>query len=296
MNMGATQLHFEKSHHADHLQSLRRAYEWVGITQGRARQYKKLITEFFTQDQRSQKHILAYNESWEIIEIYELWKIPIHEFPSLKEKIRAVLSAGPILHEDERPDTSSNRSRNDAFVYLLAGKLISLGVEVSGVDGIVRQGASGHRNADITFEWKGSAIDIECKRPQTQKSLQKRVKEARQQLRDRIGIIAVDCSAFVRPLGGLLEKDSAAEAERFLASLLEKKVKPKVEKYLKTAILGFILFARAPAMTRVGQSPILSVHGNPIYTYRTDSISTWLVVNNSDSLNPEVLPSVFNRA
>jgi hypothetical protein len=297
MNMDATP-HFNRSHYTDSLQSLHRACDWIGIDLGRASQYKKLIREFHEQDMRSREHILAYNESCEIIDIYERWETPIHNFPGLKQKIKAVFSKGPILREDERPNTSStsNRPRNDAFVYLLAGKLISLGVNVMIVDGIARQGISCHADTDITFEWNGSAIDIQCKRPQTQKALEKRAKEARRQLKGRTGIIAVDCSAFVRPLGKLLERDSAEDAERFLASLLEKEVKLKVERHLKTAILGFILFARAPAMTRIGHSSILSLHGSPMHTtYRPDSISTWLVISNSSSSNPDVLPSIFDR-
>lgn len=287
--------HLKSSHYTDWLQSLQRACDWIGISQGRAPQYRKLVREFFEEGKRSREHILAHNESCEIIDIYERWETPIHNFPGLKQKITAVFSKGPILREDERPNTLSisNRPRNDAFVYLLAGKLIILGVNVMAVDEIARQGISSHADADITFEWNGSTIDIQCKRLQTQNKLEKRVKEARRQLKGRTGIIAVDCSAFVRPLGKLLESDSAEDAERFLASLLEKEVKLNVEKHLETAILGFILFARAPAMTRIEHSSILSVHGSPMHTtYRPDSISTWLVISNSSSSNPDVLSSI----
>ena len=34
-----------------------------------------------------------------------------------------------------------------------------------------------YTDADINFEWSGSVVNIECKRPQTQKALKERVKE-----------------------------------------------------------------------------------------------------------------------
>src|SRR5207249_4222031 len=73
----------------------------------------------------------------------------------------------PVLREDENPGTSTNRARNNAFVYLMAGKLIRAGVRVVAVDGIPAQGISCYTDADINFEWSGSVVNIECKRPQT---------------------------------------------------------------------------------------------------------------------------------
>jgi hypothetical protein len=290
--------HLERGLYTDHLQALQAACEWLSINRGRAAQYSKLVREFFAEGKRSCEHILAYNESCEIIDLYTLWEAPVNNFSGLGRKIKAVFRKGPVLREDENPDASTNKSRNEAFVYLLAGKLIRAGVKVVAVDGTVAQGVSGCTNADINLEWSGSVITIECKRPQMQDALTERVKEARQQLTDPsrkgwAGIIAIDCSAFIRPLKQLLEADSAEDAERFLADLLKKAVVPKVETHLETTILGCLLFARAPAMTRMGYSSIVSPQGNPMaYYFRPDSISTWLVLNNSDSSNPGVLPSV----
>jgi hypothetical protein len=285
-------------HYTEHLQSLQAACEWMGINRGRAAQYSQLVREFFAEGKRSREHILAYNESCEIIDLYALWQAPVKNFSGLRRKIEAVFRKGPVLREGENPNASTNKSRNEAFVYLLAGKLIRAGVKVVAVDGTVAQGTSCYTNADINLEWNGSVINIECKRPQTQDALTERVKEARQQLthpsrKGWAGIIAIDCSAFVRPLEQLLGADSAEHAERFLADSLEKAVIPKVEKHLETTILGCLLFARAPAMIRRGHSSILSSLGNPMaYYLRPDSISTWLVLNNSHSSNPSVLPCV----
>jgi hypothetical protein len=66
-----------------------------------------------------------------------------------------------------------------------------------------------------------------------------------------------------------------------------------VETNLETSILGYLLFARAPAMTRMGYSSIISPQGAPMGSYfRPDSISTWWVINNAGSASPEVLRSV----
>lgn len=179
-------------------------------------------------------------------------------------------------------------------VHHLAGKLIRAGVKVIAVDGIAAQGVSCPREVDIAFDWNGSVVDIECKRPQTQKALGKRLREACRKLTGQ-GIIAVDCSACIRPPEKLLGADSAEEAERFLAQSVEKVVTPVAKIHLGTAILGILVFARAPAMIREGDSLILSPRGNPFTYMRPDCVSTWLVISYSRSSNHDALRFVFER-
>jgi len=52
---------------------------------------------------------------------------------------------------------------------------------------------------------------------------------------------------------------------------------------------GFLFFARVPAMIRVRRSPIVTALGKPIYDFRPDSISTWLVFSNAQYAGPDVL-------
>jgi hypothetical protein len=97
-------------------------------------------------------------------------------------------------------------------------------------------------------------IDIECKRPQSYASLDKRTKSARRQIKGprrggRHGVIALDCSVLVRPAGNLLESDSVEMTERSISIGLEKSVASKVKSHLTNSILGFLLFARVPVMT-----------------------------------------------
>lgn len=300
-----TKPYLKKFKYTDYLGSLNKACEWIGIPnhQVRAAQYSRLIKEFFEDNMRSPQHILAYNESWEIVYIYELWKECIYNFPSLEQKIREAFTKGPVLSESERPDASSNRPRNDAFVYFLAGKLLKAGLKVIAVDGMVAQGTTCHKDADITIDWHGSVIDIECKRPQSSKAFEKRIKEAARQLIDlrrqgRKGIIGIDCSALIRPSQNLLESDSSEHAEQFLSDLLEErvnKVMPKVNKYLKTHILGFLVFARVPSMIRTKSSPILSSRGTPFTYLRPESTYTLQVIPNPNSLNINMLKSIYKQ-
>ncbi len=287
------------SNYQDHLQLLKTACEWTGIDLGRARHYTSLIKQLFEDGERSREHILAYNESCEITEIYDLWKMRIKHFPGLDQKIRSVFSKGPVLHEDESPDNSSNRPRNDAFVFLLAGKLLEAGVNVIAVDGTVLDSSEWKSNSDITLSHNRSVIDVQCKRPLTLGQMQKRVKEACRQLTksisgSRAGILGLDCSAIIRPIGTLIERDSAEDAVNFLSDLMEKDIVPKARATLAPNVFGLILFARSPAMIRMGQSPILVANGIPYTRYfRPESISLSLVAPNPKCPKSGMLKEIF---
>src|SRR5262245_3159597 len=79
-----------------------------------------MIREFFEDDARSPRHILASGESCEVVDLFELWEPRAAEFPGLAERMRAVVGRGPLLREEENPGASTNRPRNDAFGYLVA--------------------------------------------------------------------------------------------------------------------------------------------------------------------------------
>jgi hypothetical protein len=159
----------------------------------------------------------------------------------------------------------------------LAGKLIRAGIKVLAVEGLIAEGISNLKTADIAVEWSSSIIDIECKRPQTEDSLDANVEGAYRQLGDLnrqypMSIIAIDCSPFIRPPETLIEDDSAEHAEEYLGKLLADSIGPKIQTHFDPGLLGFLLFARAPAMIREGNSPILSPNGNPYRHLRPVSI------------------------
>lgn len=196
----------KEDNYENHLQFLVRACSWAEISRGRAVRYIKLVREYFKDGKESREHILAYNESCVVTDIFEFWESHVSRFPGIKDKIKRCLKKGPILREDENPNVSTNSPRNDAFVFLLAGELMRANIKVIAVEGIVALETRCHKDADITFEWTESVIDIQCKRLQTEKSLEKRVREARKQLnsqsrQEQLGIIAIDCSVLIRPPG-----------------------------------------------------------------------------------------------
>jgi hypothetical protein len=291
---------FRKGRYTEQIAQLAAACNWLGIAKGRAARYGKLIREFFEDDARSEQHILAISESWEIIDLFELWERRVLDFPGLARKLKTVCSKGPLLREEENPTEATNRARNDAFGYLVAGKLLAAGVPVVAVDGIISRDATCESEADVTFQWSETFIDIECKRPQSDAALEPRTEEARKQLQrpsrgGRHGVIALDCSVLIRPAGTLIEHDSEEVAERWLSTRLEQSAALRVEAYLTNDILGVLFFARVPAMIRVHRSPIVTARGKPIDEFRTDSISTWLVLSNAQYAGPDVLRYLAGR-
>lgn len=112
---------------------LEAACRWGVLSRGRATQYAKLIGELFTGQPRNREHVYACNESFEITDIHRLWEPHTDRFPGIKARICEVLKSGPIVTDDERAETSTNRPRNDAFPFLLGGKLLAAGIDVLAV-------------------------------------------------------------------------------------------------------------------------------------------------------------------
>ena len=276
---------------ANYLHELKDACAWLKIKQGRATDYRRLLDEF-DKGGRSDEHILAYYESREIVELYELWGKRVDEFPGLRDKIRDVYEKGPVLRENETTNSSSNRPRNDAFSFLVAGKFSAADIPIVQVDGIALQEVVCDSRADFTFRWGENEFNVECKRPQSKKQFPKRAKEARKQITKlgRCGIIAIDCSVLYRPAGTLLETSAPSDAEFQLSEWLRTNVEPKIRSSLSLRILGFVLFARVPVMTSVG---IINSRGD--FFRRRDSISSWLVIGNPGYPNREILRSITLR-
>lgn len=264
----------------EHCALLDSACQWMALDKGRATEYRPLIEEFVN-GARKREHILAFGESSEIIDLFNMWESRIDDFPLLKGKMRDVFGKGPLFREDENLKASGNAARNNAFAFLVAGKLQNAGIPVVAVEGICAGGAVCQSNADLTIRWKDQLINFECKRPQTEAKLETRAKKARDQLRRsarnaRLGVIAIDCSVIIRPADTVYENTDVQSSELKLSTHLEKVIYPKIHKFLDKSILGFILFSRVPAMTRL---PIVTSTNESIY--RPDCITSWLFVGNS---------------
>jgi len=243
--------------------------------------------------------VLAYNESCEIVDLFDLWQGHADAFPGLREYLREVCRKGPTLREGEKPSASSNRPRNDAFACLVAGTLVNAGVRVVAVGGMRRTDFIGNVVADVTLSLGGSCIDLECKRPQGESGLVPLLRKARAQLEEptrerRPGIVAIDCSAIVRPPGSLLEYESGQNPEGQVSALLQA-FPPTCDPCLTPQLLGLLLFARMAGMMRMGQSPVLSPGGRPIHEFRPETIKSWLAVSNAQAPGGNTLREIAMR-
>ena len=263
----------------EHCKRLLDACRFFGISQGRAPGQEKLVREFFQEGKDSREHMLASNESSEIRDIYELWNSHIDEFPGLKEHIAECIASGPLIAEDENPQTSSNKARNDAFVYVLAGHLVNAGLDVIAVDGIPRAGNIWSGEEDIVIHLEGQPIAIQCKRPQAMTGIDRNVKRAAKQVNNTgiPGIVALDCSRVIRRPEAMLGTRSAEIGQQFITDVLQEKILPGAIHVLPKTTLGIVLFARVPGVTQVRRSVIVSDRGQPYIWHRGDSICSWVV-------------------
>ena len=190
---------------ARHIEKLKAACDWLKIRRGRTREYIRCLEEFNKVEILSRvpdEHILAYYESFEVVELFQLWRKRVDDFPGLKTKIQDVCVKGPFLSKGETPrSTSNNRPRNDAFCFLVAGKCLASDITVVNVDGIASCRFKYETNADVTFKWEGELLDIQCKRVQSKRQLLKQAKKARDQIigSGRCGVIAIASCAKTRP-------------------------------------------------------------------------------------------------
>ena len=241
---------FDYSHQVDRLEA---ACKWGALSRGRATRYAKLIRELFTGRPRTREHVYACNESFEITDIHQLWELHTDRFPGIKTKICAALNSGSVVTDDERHEASSNRPRNDAFPFLLGGKLLAVGVEVLAVDGVLASGQETQWSGDITIRHEKRILDIQCKRPFTNKTIVKLAQEGAKQITDAVqpgvGIIALDLSRTIRPQGKILATRSEDNILNYVDKLLRSTVPPGIVETIKDPkILGLIVFGRVPVM------------------------------------------------
>ena len=282
------------------LERLKLACVWAEISQGRAMKYQSLFEDIIKGKTNSLEHILVYSELEDLIEIHKFWVKTHHWFPGIKEKVREIFTNGPVLREYELTESSGNRPRNDSFVIYLAGSLMESEIDVVGVEGIRK--ADEHSfvgieydrfySSDIFVHHLGLPIRIECKRPQSIDAIRRRTKSAKRQIKGDNGIIAIDCSAALRPPAKFLDAPSDKKAGEFLHSLISDNVETLVRGQFSSNILGAIFHIRAPVHTIQKVSQILDLRGNPIIIYGPNSLSTLYFLGNSASPNVGVFRSL----
>ncbi len=271
------------------LERLDTALSWIGLEHGRAATYKKLVAEY-SEGQRSNEHFFSYHQLMEVLSIYDAWEQEAINFPGLKEKISYVLKKGAILSEDET--ISSNRPRNDGFVYILAGKLLhGSKVPIVSLDGCRNSGLSTilpgklFRN-DIVILVGGESIAIECKRPMSLATLAENVDKAFQQIahgENPSGIIAVDVTKLIEQPGQYLDAATLDRGADYLTNEVERILVPVAAQYPQPTLLGLFGYASIPLVS-TAQSVILDMYGKPIETegFRTAGVA-WVSIRNKNS-------------
>lgn len=271
------------------LERLEAALGWIGLEHGRAATYKTLVGEY-SEGKRSNEHFFAYHQAMELLSIYDAWEQAAKNFPGLKEKISYVFKKGAILSEDE--STSSNRPRNDGFVYTLAGKVLhGSKVPVVSIDGC--------RNSQLSTVFPGKVfrndivildgdelIAIECKRPMSETTLCENVAKAFQQItgdEDSQGIIAVDVTKLIEQPGQYLHASTLDGGADYITDEVAKSLVPVAAQYPQPSLLGLIGYASVPLVSNV-QSSILDMYGKPfeVEGFRTAGVA-WVAIQNKNS-------------
>jgi hypothetical protein len=272
---------------------LKEALQWVGIERGRAATYERLLVEY-SQGQRSNEHFFAYYEAMEVVNIFESWRDKSIDFPGIQDKISFVFKKGTVLSENESASANSNRPRNDAFVYVLAGKLLHVGeAHIISVDSIQNRTVKlvhteQESPADIVLLFRENLIMVECKRPMSSATLDDNAEQAFRQLTDRSssqtwGIIAIDASRIVRKPGEYLEASSLQAGTEFLTNELAKLLVPTAKRYNHESILGLIGFSRVP-LVGTAKSRILKYDETPFIVENLSSAAiAYLSIKNAKS-------------
>lgn len=282
----------------DQIQLINEACDWAGIPQGRATRYAGLLREFLQENQRSPEHILAWHESSDVTEMHALWCMKTDLFPGLKNRICTALSDGPVLTEEENV-SSANRARNDAFNYLLAGRLLGAGLNLLAVDGFRRVSETTQWSGDITLSHQGTVLDIQCKRPWSRNSLSDNIKRARRQITTTAGpaqgIIAIDLSRCIYPTDTLLAASSDREASDRVHEMLLQVFSPEVYRVEgQPQIMGLIAFASIPVGVAY-LSPVLRLDGRPYKVQYLHSVGHSRVLINERSPHSEIPKLLYER-
>lgn len=287
--MGAEDIRKWKHPVSSLLERLDTALSWIGLEHGRAATYKKLVTEY-SEGQRSNEHFFSYHQSMEVLGIYDAWEQEAINFPGLKDKISYVLKKGAILSEAET--ISSNRPRNDGFVYILAGKLLhGSKVPIVSLDGCRNSRFSTFlpgklfRN-DIVLLVENETIAIECKRPMSLATLGENVNKAFQQISsgdNAVGIIAIDVTKLIEQPGQYLDAATLDRGADYLADEVKKILGPVAAQYPQPSLLGFFGYASI-SLVSTAQSVILDMNGKPFETegFRTAGVA-WVSIRNKNS-------------
>lgn len=275
------------------------ACAWASISKGRATRYAALLRELFQENKRSPEHLLAWHESSDVTEMYELWRTKTDLFPGLNDRICTALRDGPVLSVEEN-SSSTNKARNNAFNYLLAGRLLAAGLDLLAVDECKRASETALWRGDITLNYQGTVFDIQCKRPYGRNSVIENIKKALKQITTTAnpaqGIIAIDLSRCIYPTGTLLAASSGQEASDRVHNMVLEVLSPEVHRLLgkQQHVMGLVAFASIPVGV-AHLSSVLRSDGMPYKNQYLHSVGQLRILINERSPFSEISKSLYEH-
>jgi len=221
--------HWSSSGFSDLSERLARAVEWLrgfGVrTDGtRLAHYHRAIKDLTAASERADPAELramwpqvanALYEANEYVTIHRSFADGRHD-AFVSPRLEAI-AGGPLSYADE-DSSSGNRPRNLIFELLVGARLVDSGLGLIPSD-----------RSDVESTIERMRLVIECKRPRTEAKVERRTKDARDQLlakmasgaRDSaLGIIALDLTRLTNPEFGLLVRMPADAGTEALANYL----------------------------------------------------------------------------
>ena len=157
---------------------------------------------------------------------------------------------GPKFYTDENPETSSNRSRNTLFEFLVAATLKDCGCNIKW-----------NANYDVIADYDDQTYIVECKRPSTIKAIESRLSKSLKQLRSAyksgpkgcLGIIAFSFDKLINPDQSFKSVPNMSYASTAIQQEIEpfqEHIRRKLANRGTTRTIGVITITRRPVYSR----------------------------------------------
>lgn len=165
----------------------------------------------------------AIYEAYELIEIYQALAGTYDE--AIGKHLR-LLASGPASYAAEKSGSSSNRPRNVAFELAVMSLLVRAGLPLDFTS-----------LADAAAKFENKTLLFECKRPQSLQAVERRVKDALDQLKTRInsvqkvrhrGLVALDITKAVNPNSEVF----VTQTEQSIKASMDEQIDRFVTRYL----------------------------------------------------------------
>lgn len=159
------------------------------------------------------------NMLFEVHEIIEIHKALAGRFNDEIAKHAKAFASGPAAYIDEDVENSSNRARNFGFELSVMSILVRSGVAIDfSID------------ADVVAQFERRTLMIECKRPQSEAAVPRRLTDAIKQLERKYqnpartrcrGIVALDITKAVNPEFNIFVTRESGDIDRIMSIVVD---------------------------------------------------------------------------